>query len=105
LDPSLFEAAKKDTLILIRDWPAIDKIKGWSTKARQVLDTLKELPLPSDRLDNFKPMKKDELIAIGLNTGLEIRSFQDGFVLMVGTDPFIKPTFNETFANLAIMLR
>ncbi|MFK5953961.1 MAG: hypothetical protein QM498_12940 [Desulfobacterium sp.] len=105
LDPSLLEAAKKDTLILIRDWPGIDKIKGWSTKARQVLDTLKELPLSSDRLDNFKPMKKGEIIAIGLKTGLEIRSRQDGFILMVGTDPFIKPTFNETFANLSIMLR
>jgi len=50
-------------------------------------------------------MEKGEFIVIGLNTGLEIRSFQDGFVLMVGTDPFIKPTFNETFANLSIMLR
>jgi hypothetical protein len=105
LNPEALAEAKKDTLILIRDWSSIDQIKEWSGKARLVLESLKELALLNDRLDNLKPIKKGEIIAIGLKTGLEIRCPQDGYVLMVGTDPIIKPTFNETFANLAIMIK
>ncbi len=99
-----FEEAKKDTLVLIRDRSLIDSITTWSTKARRAIEKLNDKALKKDRLDNFKPMKKGDIIAIGLKTGMEIRSPQDGYVLMVGTDPFIKPTFNETFANLGIML-
>jgi hypothetical protein len=48
--------------------------------------------------------KGGDIIAIGLNTGLEIRSPQDGIVMMVGASPTIEPEYKETFVNIGITL-
>ena len=50
------------------------------------------------------PIKAGDIIAVGLNTGLEIRSPQDGIVMMVGASSTIEPEFKETFANIGIAL-
>ncbi len=105
MDSKAFKEAEKDTLVLIRDRPSLNAITGWSEKARLALEKLNDQNLAKDRLDNFKPISKGDIIAIGLKTGLEIRSPQDGHVLMVGSDPCITPAFNESIANFSIMLR
>lgn len=50
------------------------------------------------------PIKEGDIIAIGLKTGLEIRSPHDGVVMMVGASPTIEPAYKETFANIGISL-
>ncbi len=104
LAKDLYAKAEKDTLVLIRDRASLENIH-WSAAARRVLDTLDERKLHKNRLDNFQPIFKNEIIALGIETGLEIRCPRDGFVLMVGTDPFVEPTFNESFANIGIKVQ
>ena len=104
LDKETLAAAKDDTFVLIRDWQTVNNITGWSEKARKVLDKLAKEKLNKDRLDNFMPIKAGGIIAVGLNTGLEIRSPQDGIVMMVGASSTIEPEFKETFANIGIAL-
>jgi hypothetical protein len=48
------------------------------------------------------PIKKGELLAIGLNSGLELRSPSDGVVMMIGASPLILSENRETFANIGI---
>jgi hypothetical protein len=104
LDKETLVAAKEDTFILIRDWKTVNNIAGWSEKARKVLNKLAKQKLYKDRLDNFMPLKKGDIIAVGLKTGLEIRSPRDGIVMMVGASPTIEPEYKETFANIGIVL-
>ncbi len=104
LDRETLGAAKDDTFILIRDWQTVNNITGWSEKARKVLNKLAQQKLNKDRLDNFMPIKKGDIIAIGLKTGLEIRSPEDGIVMMVGASSTVEPEYKETFANIGIML-
>jgi hypothetical protein len=104
LDKETLAAAKDDTFVLIRDWQTVNNITGWSEKARKVLDKLAKEKLNKDRLDNFMPIKAGDIIAVGLNTGLEIRSPQDGIVMMVGASSTIEPEYKETFANIGIAL-
>ena len=104
LDDETLEQAKQDTFILVRDWQTVNNIVGRSEKARKVLNRLSEQKLKKDRLDNFMPIKGGDIIAIGLNTGLEIRSPQDGIVMMVGASPTIESEYKETFVNIGIML-
>lgn len=96
-----FAEAKTDTFILIRDSQSLDDIVGWSSKGEKTLHKLDRSALRKNRLDNFMAIKKGDIVAIGLNTGLEIRAPQDGFVLMAGANPYIKPTLNESFINFA----
>ena len=104
LDKETLVTAKDDTFILIRDWQAANNIAGWSETGRIVLNKLAQLKLNKDRLDNFMLIKEGDIIAIGLKTGLEIRSPRDGIVMMVGASPTIEPEYKETFANIGIML-
>jgi hypothetical protein len=104
LDKETLGAAKKDTFVLIRDWQTLENIVGWSRKARKVLNKLAQHKLNKHRLDNFMPIMEGEIIAIGLNTGLEIRSPRDGIIMMVGASPAIQPEYRETFANIGITL-
>ncbi len=64
-------------------------IQFCSSKTRKSLNRLAQQKLNKDRLDNFMPIKEGDIIAIGLNTGLEIRSPLDG---------------KEAFANIGTML-
>ncbi len=105
LDQETLKAAKKDTFALIRDRPGIYAITGWSYKARQALNKLEEKNYSSNRLDNFMPIKEGELIAIGLKSGLELRSPCDGVVMMIGASPLILPENRETFANIGMRLK
>jgi hypothetical protein len=57
-----------------------------------------------NRLDNFRPIKKGARLAIGLNSGLELRSPADGVVMMVGANTVVVPENRETFANIGIKL-
>jgi len=91
--------AKKDTFVIIRGPNSIRR-DDWSAKARLVLSGLDIQSLTKDRLDNFKPIKRGEIIALGLKTGLKFVARQDAYVLMVGSSRVIESTFNETFANL-----
>jgi hypothetical protein len=88
----------------MRDWQTANNIGGWSEKSRKVLNRLAAQKLNKNRLDNFMPIKEGEIIAIGLNTGLEIRSPRDGIIMMVGASPTIEPEYKETFANIGITL-
>ncbi len=104
LDPSTLEKAKKDTFVLVRDLKSLKNIVGWSKKAKATIKELKANELDGDRLDNFMPIRNKGIIAIGLKTGLKIAAPEKGYLLMVGNNPFVKPTFNETFANISIKL-
>ena len=104
LDRETLVAVKDDTFILIRDWQTVNNIAGWSEKARKVLNKLTQQKLNKDRLDNFMPIEKGDIIAVGLKTGLEIRSPQGGIVMMVGASSTVEPEYKETFANIGIML-
>jgi hypothetical protein len=104
LDKKTLGAAKDDTFVLMRDWQTANNIGGWSEKSRKVLNRLAAQKLNKNRLDNFMPVKEGEIIAIGLNTGLEIRSPRDGIIMMVGASPTIEPEYKETFANIGITL-
>jgi len=104
LDKETLVAAKDDTFILMRDWQTVNNIAGWSEKARKILNKLAQQELNKNRLDNFMPIKEGDIIAIGLKTGLEIRSPRDGIVMMVGASPTIEPEYKETFANIGIVL-
>ena len=102
LDKEILGEAKKDTFVLMRDWQIVNNIDGWSKKSRQALSKLAGQKLPKNRLDNFMPVKEGDVIAIGLKTGLEIRSPHDGVVMMVGASSIIEPVDKETFANIGI---
>jgi len=105
LDEVTLKEVQKDTFVLLRACSAANAITGWSDKARQVLSALEEQNFSKNRLDNFKPIQKGELLAIGLNSGLELRSPSNGVVMMVGASPLILPNNRETFANIGVMLR
>ncbi len=96
LDQETLKAAKKDTFVLIRDLRSARAMTGWSDKARQALNTLEGKNYSSSRLDNFKPINKDDLLAIGLNSGLELRSPGDGVVMMIGASTVVVPENRET---------
>ncbi|MCZ6488002.1 MAG: hypothetical protein O6703_07470 [Gammaproteobacteria bacterium] len=102
LDQETLEEVKKDTFVLIRDWRSANAITGWSDKARQALNRLEQKNYSKNRLDNFRPIKKGALLAIGLNSGLELRSPVDGVVMMVGASTIVVPENRETFANIGI---
>ncbi len=102
LDQETLEEVKKDTFVLIRDWRSANAITGWSDKARQALNRLEQKNYSKNRLDNFRPIKKGALLAIGLNSGLELRSPSDGVVMMVGASTIVVPENRETFANIGI---
>lgn len=104
LDKETLGAARDDTFVLMRDWQTVNNLAGWSEKARIALNTLAQQKLNKERLDNFMPIKEGDIIAVGLKTGLEIRSPQDGVVMMVGASPTIEPEYKEAFANIGIML-
>ncbi len=104
LPADIFDAAKGDTFILVRDWDSLNKTVGWSPEARQVLDTLDERLLHKNRLDNFEPIRQGDVIAIGLETGLKLCAPHDGVVMMVGASPAIMPAERETFANIGVLL-
>jgi hypothetical protein len=104
LDSKTLGVAKDDTFVFMRDWQTVNNIGGWSEKSRKVLNKLAAQKLNKDRLDNFMPIKEGEIIAIGLKTGLEIRSPRDGIIMMVGASPTIEPEYKETFANIGITL-
>ena len=104
LDKEMLDEAKEDTFVLMRDWQIVNNINGWSKKSRQALSKLVGQKLPKNRLDNFTPIKEGEIIAIGLRSGLEIRSPHDGVVMMVGASPTIEPIYKETFANIGVIL-
>jgi hypothetical protein len=100
LDQKTLEAAKKDSFVLIRDLRSARAITGWSDKARQVLNALEGKNYSSSRLDNFKPINRGDLLAIGLNSGLELRSPCDGVVMMIGASTVVVPENRETYANI-----
>jgi hypothetical protein len=105
LNEKTLEDAKTDTFVLMRDWQIINDIDGWSEKGRQALSRFEGQKLPQNRLDNFTPIKEGAILALGLKTGMEIRSPHDGVVMMVGASPIIEPAYNETFANIGILLQ
>ncbi|RLA12657.1 MAG: hypothetical protein DRQ59_07110 [Gammaproteobacteria bacterium] len=100
LDQETLEAAKKDTFVLIRDLCSARAMTGWSDKARQALNALEGKNYSSSRLDNFMPINKGDLLAIGLNSGLELRSPGDGVVMMIGASTVVVPENRETYANI-----
>lgn len=104
LDMESLGEAKKDTFVLMRDWKTVTGIGGWSEKGRKALSRLEGQKLPENRLDNFTPIKKGDILAVGLKTGLEIRCPHDGVVMMVGASPTVVPEDKETFANIGITL-
>ena len=104
LDQETLGKAMEDTFVLMRDWKTVNNIVGWSEKSRQALNKLAGQKLKKDRLDNFMPIRKGDIIAIGLETGLELCSPHDGVVMMVGSSPTIEPVDKETFANIGIAL-
>ena len=69
------------------------------------MNKLEETNYSSNRLDNFMPIKEGELIAIGLKSGLELRSPCDGVVMMIGASPLILAENRETFANIGMRLK
>jgi len=105
LDQETLKAAKKDTFVLIRDLRSARAMTGWSDKARQALNTLEEKNYSSSRLDNFMSINKGDLLAIGLNSGLELRSPSDGVVMMIGASTVVVPENRETYANIGIRLK
>ncbi len=105
LDEESLSVVRKESFVLIRDWPSANAIPGWSEKARRALSELEKNNYSKNRLNNFMPIKKGEVIAIGLNSGLELRSPSDGVVMMVGASPVILPENRETFANIGVMLK
>ncbi len=104
LDEETLKEAKKDIFVLIRDWRGANAMTGWSDKARQALSRLAQKNYSQQRLDNFRSIKKGDLIAIGLNSGLELRSPGDGVVMMVGASPLVRSENRETFANIGMKL-
>jgi len=100
LDQKTLTAAKKDTFVLIRDLRSAGAMTGWSDKASQTLNALEGKNYSSSRLDNFKPINKGDLLAIGLNSGLELRSPGDGVVMMIGASTVVVPENRETYANI-----
>jgi hypothetical protein len=105
LDQETLEEVKKDTFVLIRDWGSANAITRWSDKARQALNKLEQKNYSKNRLDNFRPIKKEALLAIGLNSRLELRSPADGVVMMVGASTVVVPENRETFANIGRKLK
>jgi hypothetical protein len=105
LDQETLKAAKKDTFVLIRDLRSARAMTGWSDKARQTLNTLEGKYYSSSRLDNFMPINKGDLLAIGLISGLELRSPGDGVVMMIGASTVVVPENRETYANIGIRLK
>jgi hypothetical protein len=104
LDQETLKAVRKDTFVLIRDLPDANAITGWSDKARQALNKLEKKNYSENRLDNFMPINKGDLLAIGLNSGLELRSPSEGVVMMIGASTVVVPENRETFANIGIKL-
>jgi hypothetical protein len=51
------------------------------------------------------PINKGDLLAIGLNSGLELRSPGDGVVMMIGANTVVIPENRETFANIGRKLK
>jgi len=102
LDQETLKEARKDTFVLIRDLPSAYDTSGWSDKARHSLNRLEGKYYSSNRLDNFMPIKRNDLLAIGLNSGLELRSPGDGVVMMIGASTVVLPENRETFANIGI---
>lgn len=105
LDEETLQAARNDRFVLIRDRHSVTAITGWSDKARQVLNNLAESDFSKTHLNNFVPIKKGDILAIGQNIGLEIRSPGDGVVLMVGASSIVESAFRETFANIGITMK
>jgi len=105
LDQETLKAAKKDTFVLIRDLRSANAMTGWSDKARQALHKLEEKNYSSSRLDNFQPINKGDLLAIGLKSGLELRSPCDGVVMMIGASTVVVPENRETYANIGTRLK
>ena len=105
LDEETRKEAQKDTFVLIRDRRSVNAIRGWSKKARHALNMLGENNYSKKRLDNFMPIKKGDLIALGLNSGLELLSPRDGVMMMVGASPLVQAENRETFANIGVMLK
>lgn len=103
LDAKTLAQAQQDTFVLIRDWASASAFTGWSPIARAALNRLADERYAEDRLNNFMPIKKGDILAIGQNTGLELRSPCDGVVMMVGASPLIKSADRETFANIGAL--
>ncbi len=103
LDQVMLEKVKGDTFILIRDYKSTREINGWSEEGLAALEDIAKSSFSANRLNNFRPMKEGEAIAIGQKTGYVIRAPHDGYTLMVGSNPRITSTFKETFANFSIM--
>lgn len=104
LSDQALDEARDDTFILIRDWQSLEDTPGWSDTARHALNKLDRQELSKDRLDNFMAIKKGDILALGLTTGLQLRSPQDGVVMMIAASPTIDPKDKETFANIGIRL-
>ncbi len=66
LDRETLKAVRKDTFVLIRDLRSANAISEWSDKARQSLNRLEGKYYSSNRLDHFMPIKRNDLLAIGL---------------------------------------
>lgn len=103
LDAQTLAQAQQDTFVLIRNWDSASALTGWAPIARQALNRLADGSYAEDRLNNFMPIKKGDILAIGQNTGLELRSPGDGVVMMVGASPLIKSADRETFANIGVL--
>lgn len=104
LDQETLESVRKDTFVLVRDWNSADAVSGWSDKARLVLNQLDQQNFSGSRLKNFMPIRKDELLAIGLNSGFKLLAPSDGVMMMVAASPFVTAQNRETFANIGMLL-